>query len=217
MPPASDNVPCRGCGWVPEPIDAAVRWRVLTQPTHYKPFLWFCCGKTRRSEHEVSVTIHNLWADRVETPQVAVVLEKDSAPEKHTGQRPLVGVATVVKDPTPLEVPGVPGLQPADLGALIGVIGTDLVYRGRPLKDGKSRPGSALLEGTLEVIQSRFRGSMPFVKAHVLPDNTGSKQLFDQHHFDNLGLGGGAGGDQLILFRAPLVPVASTRALTWAV
>jgi hypothetical protein len=49
----------------------------------------------------------------------------------------------------------------------------------------------------------------------LVPDNSGSKRLFDEHGFDNLGLGGGAQGDQLILFRRPLAPVSLRRDPTW--
>jgi hypothetical protein len=212
----SDEAVCPGCGREPGPIQEPVRWRVLRDPESYVPFRVFCCGKTRRSEYEVALTIHNLWAQKLETPQVAVLLEKDTPADSYTGQRPLVGVSTVVEHPVPLEVADVPGYAETDEGAAIGVIGTDLVYRGRPLRDGKTRPGNVLLEATLEVIQTRFHGAMPFVKAHVLPNNAGSKRLFDEHGFDSLGLGGGPAGDQLTVFRGRYVPVSLTREPSWS-
>jgi hypothetical protein len=213
----ADRAGCYGCGRVDGPITELVKWRVLPNPVRYVPFLIFCCGKTRRSEREVSLTIHNLWADSLESPQVAVLLEKETAPELHTGQKPLVGVATVLKEAQPFGRDDVQGMKASDSGTSIVVIGTDLIYRGRRLKDGKTRPANVLMEGTLDVIQSRFRGAMPYVKAAVLPENTGSKTLFDEHYFDDIGERGGAGGDQLILFRRPLVPVRAKREPSWSV
>jgi hypothetical protein len=199
----------------PARIEEPVRHRVLRDPRRYRPFLAFCCGKTHRSEYEVSLTIHNLWGGTLATPQIAVLLEKDTDRDENTGERPLVGVSTIFADPVPLGVNGVPGYAFGDLGAVIGVIGTDLLYRKVPLRDGTTRPGNALLEATLKIIAIHFPSPMPFVKAHVLPENAGSLRLFDEHRFDNLGIGGGPAGDQYTVFREAAIPPTERRQPTW--
>jgi hypothetical protein len=202
----------------PERIEEPVRHRLLSSAVKYRPFLGFCCGKSRRSEYEVSLTIHNLYCDCLVTPQVAVILEKQTASDPLTRQRPLVGVSTIVRDRVPLGFSDVRGYAPSDPGAAIGVIGTDLAYRKVPLQDGKTRPGNALLEGTLKIIAARFStDGVPFVKACVLPKNIGSLRLFDEHCFEDLGeRGEGAERDQLTLFRHAGVPPSEKREPGWS-
>jgi hypothetical protein len=204
-------------------IEEPVICRALTNPKGYAPFLQFCCGKERREELEVSLTIHNLWAGTTQTQQIAVLLEKDVEPVPHTGERPLLGVCTIATTSAGSEVAGLPGITPSDRGALVGVIGTDLACRKHTLRDGTTRPGEALLCGTLELIQGMFGGTMPFVRTHVLPVNAGSKPLFDEHRFDNLGLtrhvnmlGKEEKGDNLALFRRPGIPPAAKRPRNWS-
>jgi hypothetical protein len=165
-------------------IDEPVICRVLTHPKGYAPFLQFCCGKDRQEEGEVLLTIHNLFAGTTETQQIAVLLERDAPRLKHTEERPLVGVATIA---TAVAEQAFPGVKSGDRGALIGVIGTDLDYRKHVLSDGKTRPGVELVRGTLKLIEQMFGGAMPFVRTNVLPTNEGSRPLFDEHGFEDMG------------------------------
>jgi hypothetical protein len=202
-------------------IDEPVLCRVLTDPKRYAPFLQFCCGKDRREESEVMLTVHNLWAGTTQIQQIPVVLEKDVPRLEHTGERPLVAVCTIAT--TQLGIPGVKGVGPGDYGAIIGVIGTDLAYRKHTLKDGNTRPGVALLSGALKLVEQMFGGSMPFVRANVLPTNEGSKPLFDEHCFENFGqphvvnqLGEKEVADNLALFRPPGMRPTQKRGRTWS-
>lgn len=195
-------------------ITENVCYRVLTEPKGYRPFLGFAVGKDRQEELEVMLTIHNMWAGTTQVQQIAVLLEKDVSRLEHTGQRPLIGVATIAT--IDLDVEGVQGLNPDARGAIVGVIGTDLAYRKHTLRDGR-RPGNALLRNALEVIETMFGGKqMPFVRANVKPTNSGSKPLFDEHGFENLGVGGGADGSQLALFRPPGTKPNFKRQPTWS-
>jgi hypothetical protein len=81
-----------------------------------------------------------------------------------------------------------------------GPSGIDLDYQGDVFTDQETRPGNALLEGALSVIEKAgLDRGMPYVWAKVLPDNDASSRLFDEHGFDNLGLAGGEND----LFRQP--------------
>ncbi|MFI4991610.1 MAG: hypothetical protein ACHQHO_11960 [Solirubrobacterales bacterium] len=218
MPQAPDDDTPEG---EPLKIDQPVICRVLTDPKHYAPFLQFCCGKDRREESEVMLTVHNLWAGTTQIQQIAVVLEKDAPRLQHTGERPLVAVCTIAT--TQLGIDGVAGVDPGDYGAIVGIIGTDLAYRKHTLQDGKTRPGVALLSGALKLVEQMFGGAMPFVRANVLPTNEGSKPLFDEHCFENFGQpqvinerGEKEVADNLALFRPPQVRPSQKRRPTWS-
>jgi hypothetical protein len=195
--------------------------RVLTHPKGFPSFLQFCCGKDRREELEVSLTIHNLWAGTTQVQQIAVLLEKDVSVIPHTQERPLIGVCTIAE--AQVDVQGT-GLNPQEHGALIGVIGTDLTYRKHKLSDGKTRPAVALVTGALKLIEQMFGGgTMPFVRTNVLPTNEGSRPLFDEHCFEDLGRpmqinehGVKQRADNLALFRPPGISPMQKRQRTWS-
>jgi hypothetical protein len=207
-------------------IEEPVICRVLTHPKGYAPFLQYCCGKGRREELEVALTIHNLWAGTTQTQQIAVLLEKDVEPIPHTGERPLIGVCTIATATAERAYPVV-GIKEGGRGATIGVVGTDLAYRKHVLNDGRTRPGVALVTGTLKLIEQMFGGAMPFVRANVLPNNEGSKPLFDEHCFENTGYPESAkevapgvvkvaSSDNLALFRPAGLPPTQLRARGWS-
>jgi hypothetical protein len=207
-------------------IDEPVIVRVLTNPKGYAPFLQFCCGKDRREESEVMVTVHNLWAGTTQIQQIAVLLEKDAPRLEHTGERPLVGICTIASAMAEQAYTTV-GIKDGERGAAIGVVGTDIAYRKHVLSDGKTRPGVELVTGTLKLIEQMFGGAMPFVRTNVLPTNEGSKPLFDQHYFENTGypkmskeVAPGvmkvASSDNLALFRPAGLPPAQLRARSWS-
>jgi hypothetical protein len=172
------------------------------------------------------VTVHNLWAGTTVVQQIVVVLEKDARRLEHTGERPLVGVCTIAAATAEQAYPSV-GIKEGERGSAIGVVGTDLAYRKHVLSDGKTRPGVALVTGTLKLIEQMFGGAMPFVRTNVLPNNDGSKPLFDEHCFENTGypkiskevapgvmkLGS---SDNLALFRPAGVSPTQMRARGWS-
>jgi hypothetical protein len=205
-------------------IDEPIIIRVLTDPKGYEPFHQFCCGKDRREEREVMLTVHNLLAGTTEVQQIAVLLEKDAPPLDHTGERPLIGICTVGTAVAGRNLPSV-GVKAGDRGAAIGVVGTDLVYRKHVLQDGETRPGVALVTGTLKLIEQMFGGQMPFVRTNVLPTNEGSKPLFDEHYFENTGYppqgvnpftGEKILSDNIALFRPVGKPPGELRAPGWS-
>lgn len=207
-------------------IDELVIVRALTNPKGYAPFLQFCCGKDRREESEVMLTVHNLWAGTTQFQQIAVLLEKDAPRREHTGERPLVGVCTIGSAMAEQAYAAV-GIKEGERGAAIGVVGTDLAYRKHVLNDGTARPGVALVTGTLKLIEQMFGGAMPFVRTNVLPNNEGSKPLFDEHGFENTGYPQAskevapgvmkvASSDNLALFRPAGLAPTQLRAPGWS-
>jgi hypothetical protein len=139
--------------------------------------------------------------------QIPVLLEMTTGQDCN-GHPPLVGVCGVATG----ALQGVPGAaEPA--GAYIVAFGTDLAYRKHVLEDQETRPGNALLEGALKTIETMFGGPpMAYVFAKVKPTNKGSKQLFDEHYFDDMGNHGG----EHILLRAPDLEPTLRRSVTWS-
>jgi hypothetical protein len=149
------------------------------------------------------------------------VLEKDAPRLKHTEERPLIGVCTIAST---VAEQAFPGVKKGERGALIGVVGTDLVYRKHVLSDGQTRPGVALVSGTLKLIEQMFgSGAMPFVRTNVLPTNNGSKPLFDEHYFEDGGRplivnlrGEKKRADNLALFRPAGIDPTKKRRPKWS-
>jgi hypothetical protein len=184
-----------------------VRFRTLITPKDYPPFIDFCCGKDRLEEHEVNRTVRRLCAGATEVQQISVILERATAQDAN-GHPPLVGVCSVATG----VLQGVQGIVGAE-GAYIPAIGTDLAYRKHVLDGSRIRPGNALLTGALKTIETMFGGDlMPYVFAKVKPPNRGSKTLFDEHGFEDMGNQGG----EHILLRPPGVAPTLKRRPTWS-
>jgi hypothetical protein len=190
-----------------EVLTGPIRFRTLITPKEYPPLVDFCCGKARLEEHEVNRTVRRIYAGLTEMQQVSVVLEKHSGRDCN-GHPPLIGfcgVATGV-------LQGLPGAAEA-AGAYIVAFGTDLAYRGHVLEDKIMRPGNALLDGALKTIETLFGGPpMAYVFAKVKPTNKGSKQLFDEHCFEDMGNQGG----EHILLRPPGLSPEVRRSTSWS-
>jgi hypothetical protein len=153
-----------------EPLKPA---RVLKRPRGHDPLKGFSCGPcTKKWEQHVNAVAGRLYAGEA-APQTTVVLEDA------TGA--LVGVCSFL--PRDLMLPVY--REPLRGALYINMIGTDVRFQGLPLEDG-SRPGDALLGGTLELIRSLHSGAMPYVHALVAPKNTRSHALFERHDFGEI-------------------------------
>jgi ribosomal protein S18 acetylase RimI-like enzyme len=125
------------------------------------------------------------------------------------GHAPLIGVCGIAN----VKLEGVPGLPNGTAGAYIYAIGVDVDYQRRKIAR-KWRYGNALAQSALEAILTMFGGQdMPYVVATVKLDNKGSKELLDEHGFDNMGQGAG----ELVLLRDLGFDPQYRRAPGWSV
>ena len=191
------------------PIPKRVRYRVLSpqQAVEYEPFIDFYCGKNKLEKHEVNRTVRRMWAGRAK-PQQAVILERTTGHDVR-GHSLLVGVCGI----TDGKLGGVPGLPNGTVGAYIYAIGVDVDYQRRKIAR-KWRYGNALAQSALEAILTAFGGQdMPYVVATVKLDNKRSKELLDEHGFDDMGQSGG----ELVLLRDLGLDPQFRRARGWSV
>ena len=151
---------------IAEPLRPA---RILVTPKKYRPLKDFSCGrKGDYSEKLVNECARNLYLGRETLTQTLVVLEDANGK--------LIGICS---------------FHPHALGRFSGnaqrihVVGIDRKYRGKRLEDG-SRPGDALLHGSLGQIGMAGGDRMPHVSALVNPENHHSRALFARHGFREL-------------------------------
>ncbi|HEY3970642.1 MAG TPA: hypothetical protein VGL79_04510 [Solirubrobacteraceae bacterium] len=140
--------------------------RILVTSKKYPPLRGFSCGrKGDYSEKLVNECVRNLYLGRETLTQTLVVLEDANGK--------LIGICSFYAHP---------------LGKFMGdaqrihSIGIDRKYHGKRLEDG-SRPGDALLRGTLELIETVCDDRMPYVSTLVYPENDRSRALFSRHGF----------------------------------
>jgi hypothetical protein len=148
---------------IAEPLRPA---RILLGAKKYPPLKAFSCGrKGDHSEKLVNGCVRDLYLGRETLTQTLVVLEDANGK--------LIGVCSFFVHP---------------LGRLmsnaqrIHVIGIDRKHHGKRLEDG-SRPGDALLRGTLEVIEVVCDNRMPHVSTLINPENDRSRALFARNGF----------------------------------